>query len=119
MRLLDEYKGKYGTFFETKARESLAMFHDDHVYLENGIVRWKSNGRIPPDDLLELWHYGGCSFDYQKSCQRRSAEEAEAIKEYTLQRKDYVPSDEELMEMRAAFGEDVVVDVITGQKIEL
>lgn len=119
MRLLEEYKGAHGEFFEKKARESLAMFHDDHVHLEDGIVRWKSNGRIPPDDLLELWHYAGCTFDYHKSCQRRSAEEAEAIKEYTLQRKDYVPSDEELTEMRAAFGKTVVVDAITGKKIKL
>lgn len=119
MRLLDEYRGVHGEFFEKKAKESLAMFHDDKIYLENGIVRWKSNGRIPPDDLLELWHYAGCSFDYEESCRKRSAEDAAAIKEYREQMKDYIPSGEELMEMRAAFEGTMVVDVLTGKKIKI
>lgn len=92
----------------------------DNFYVKDGIARWKSNDRVPFDDMLECFqHLGRITEDVRKnSAPAREAEAAAAIAEY---RKNYKgPSAEDLMEMRAAFGPgEKVINVLTGTEIQL
>lgn len=83
-----------------------------------GIVRWDTNGNIPPKDILALWDSLGFEFDYDATVAQRDADRAAFLAKY---RASYTgPSAEERAEMRAEFGEgETVVNVITGTKITL
>jgi hypothetical protein len=85
-----------------------------------GVVRWKSNNSVPPKEVLEFWKHQNKEFNYKKSNEVEEKETEKFIQEYRESRKNYVPSEEEMFEMRAAFGPgEQVVDIITGQKIKL
>lgn len=85
---------------------------------ENGVYRWKSNDRVPFDDMLKCWNLD--SETLQKCKDARNADNEEFLAEYRERMKDYEPSDEELFEMRSAFGEGAeVVNVITGKVTKL
>lgn len=85
---------------------------------DNGIVRWKSNNRVPPQDILIEWDNAGFSFDIEASRKAREKDFAAFAAEY---RKNYKgPTAEEMSEMRAAFGPGVtVVNALTGTRIKL
>ena len=85
---------------------------------ENGVWRWQSNDRVPPEDVLEKWNL---SDDIMQKClETKDQETHEFLAKYREQMKNHVPSDEEIFEMRAAFGPGAtVVNVITGKKINL
>jgi hypothetical protein len=100
-----------------KTPEQLAAMLADEATLTDGVYRWKSNGQVPPLDLLEI---AGVPLGILQTCRvAYNADTAEAIKNYREARRNG-PSAEELYEMRAAFGPgETVVDVITGQRIKL
>jgi hypothetical protein len=86
----------------------------------SGVVRWKSNDRVPPQDCLDEFAEAGCEFNMVASVRAREADDREFFAEYRRQQASRQPSAEELFEMRAAFGEGAeVVDVITGRRIKL
>lgn len=80
-------------------------------------VRWKSNDRVPFDDMLAAFESLGWinNQERENSNFARSVETSAAIAKY---RKNYRgPSQEELAEARAAFGAGAtVVNVITGHR---
>lgn len=83
----------------------------------DGVVRWKSNGRVPPEDILAVWHHLGLPFDYEASVRIRDKEEREFLEEYRRVNKGRKPSAEERAEARAAMGPGVkMVNVITGDE---
>lgn len=87
---------------------------------ENGVIRWKSNNRCLMDDYCEILEYGGFDFSREATAKARSVEDAKFIKEYRESMKNHVYSDEEMAEMRNAFGEGTkVVNVISGKEIML
>jgi hypothetical protein len=93
-----------------------AGFFED-AYLVDNVPHWKTGNRIPPKDILEFWHYCGLPFDFEKATIEREAETDRFLTEYRARMANYVPSDEEAFEMRAAFGPgEIVVNVITGQR---
>lgn len=114
-RLLKEYMGEFGTFFQKEAAKSMSKF--DEAYVTNGVVRWKTNDRVPPKDLLELWKYGSKPFDYEESIRVSDIEIQQSIAEYKQFRAKHGYSDEERAEMKAAFGNEPVVDVLTGKRV--
>lgn len=94
-------------------------FYDD-AYLSNGVPHWKSNNQIPPKDILEFWEYSCLPFNFEQAEIARELETSKFLAEYRARMSNYVPSDEELYEMRAAFGPgETVVNVITGQVTKL
>lgn len=106
-------------FREKDAERVIKQFETD-AYVIDGVIRWKSNDRIPPNDILELWHYKGKDFDYEKSVAISDHETTLSLRAYRDRMKNYSPSPEELSEMRSAFGSGAkVVDVITGKEIQL
>lgn len=88
----------------------------------NNIVRWKTNDRIPFDDMLQSFYEA----DLITLCQLhnsnivRENETKVFLENYRKQMENHVPDAEELFDMKAAFGEGTtVVNVFTGKRIQL
>jgi len=110
------YWAKGRRFFDVA--KALQAFHKDAWVDEDRVVRWKSNNRIPFDDVTGDWAKLHLDFDFERSERVRKEEAIVAIEEYCRNYKG--PSEEELFEMRAAFGEGAtVVNVITGKETKL
>jgi hypothetical protein len=85
---------------------------------KDGVWRWKSNNRVPFEDMLQCW--GLDDETMQKCIAAREKDVSKTLASYRKQMENHVPSAEERFEMQAAFGEGAeVVNVITGQKIQL
>lgn len=81
----------------------------------DGIVRWNSNNRVPPTEVLDLWARQGFEFAYWGSVKVRDRETTQFLADYRANYQS--PSDEERIEARAAHGRGVVlVNAITGKK---
>jgi len=98
--------------------ERLRIQFDTDTYKDAGVVRWRSNGVVPPQEVLDFWKHIGKRFNMAKSVAARSRETKEFLKSY---RENQKPSTgEQLVEMRGAFNKGTaVVDVISGRKILL
>lgn len=84
----------------------------------DGVVRWNSNSRVPPQDILEDWAELGLPFDIEASAAARDAELADFLADYRANPPE--PTREEMFEMQAAFGKGAtVVNAITGRRIRL
>jgi hypothetical protein len=96
------------------------MFENDARVDENGAVCWKSNGHYIMDDMIEKMEAAGCQFNAEATRKARDEQNAKFAAEYIKRQANRQPSAEEMSEMRAAFGAGaVVVDVISGRKIQL
>jgi hypothetical protein len=85
----------------------------------NGIVRWKSNGRVPFDDALEAFAAIGKTFNMAASNAARERDADAFFDQLRRSAKSVKHNSEMAFEMRAAFGEGAdVVDVITGQRFK-
>lgn len=105
-------------FYEDAKR--IADSFETEAYVKNGIVRWNSNDRIPPTDVLELWYFLEKDFSIGKSIEESEKETREFLKNYRKKNINRTYSEEERFEMEAAFGKGAtVVDVITGKEITL
>ena len=93
------------------------LFIDQH-----GIARWWSNKSVIPRECYEYLAYSNICprLYFVKNDKEREKETQEFLKGYKERMKDYTPSQEELAEMRGAFGPGKeIVDFITGKKIQL
>lgn len=105
--------------FYKDSKRAEEKFHID-AYVKDGIVRWISNNKVPPSELLEFWKHLGKDFDYLKSMETSENETLEFIREYVKQKKDEAVTDEERFELEAAFGKGTtVIDVFTGKETYL
>ncbi len=105
---------------EKRVIENMAYADKNAEVDADGVIRWKSNGNILMDDFCEVLEYGGYNFDRESTRSAREIQVDAQIRAYKESMKNHVYSDEELGEMRNAFGEGaVVVDVLTGQRIRL
>lgn len=86
---------------------------------ENGVATWKSNGNHIPNDMLEKLEYAGVTcINYEAT--RKASKEADEKFFAEYRARKHSPSAEEIFEMQCAFGKGaVVVDAITGQRIQL
>jgi hypothetical protein len=93
-------------------------FHID----KDQVVRWNSNNHVPFNDMLmEFLQEGLISVSQciNSNCQR-DIDNSAFFKRYREEQANHVPDEEEMFEMRAAFGEGAtVVNVITGKKVKL
>lgn len=104
--------------FERAESERLRDSFGTQATAIDGVVRWNSNGQVPPQDVLDFWAHLGLPFNLGRSVAAREAETARFLSEYRANSRP--PSEEQLMEMRAAFGPgETVVDVITGRRTVL
>jgi len=93
----------------------------DNAYLDNGVVRWKSNDRVPFEDMITDFAEAGfiSSESIELSKEARSTETSAFLKEYAAAQAARTPEQiaEEQFEVRAAFGTGVeVVNVFTGER---
>lgn len=87
---------------------------DDTYRDEDGILRWKSNDSVPPQDCLE--EMGLDDEDLHHCRVARDREIDEFLTRYRQAQEGRERTAEEMFELRAAFGPGVdVVNVITGK----
>lgn len=94
-------------------------YANDFYVDSNDVVRWKSNDRVPFDDMLTSFLLADliCQENVLRSMSMRKIEDQKAMEEYIANRQKYGYSDEEKFEMQAAFGNEEVVDIFTGELI--
>ena len=87
---------------------------------EYGIAYWASNANAIPEEVAEKVEYAGLPINRELTKELEDEQTARSIEAYRERMKDYEYSEEELFEMRCAFGEGAtVVNVITGKRIQL
>ena len=87
---------------------------------ECGVATWKNNGRALPKDCAYKGKYGGLPINLELTAELENRQTEESLRAYRERMKNHKYTDEELFEMRAAFGAGTtVVDVITGRRIQL
>ena len=87
----------------------------------HGEVRWVSSNNICPTDILEMAVVDGTiTWEmFERSTKQNSIETTEFLTRYQAMREKHGYSEEEQMEMRAEFGNEEVVDFITGKVVAL
>ena len=118
-RFEKELSGALGAYWKKSAEKELEKVREE---LEQGLITIDENGvarnrigRVLMSDMLEKLTYITDAVDAEATMKAREEETAKALEEY---RKNARPAtEEELDEMRAAFGKGkTVVNIITGQK---
>ena len=119
-RFEKEISGELGEYWQQSARKEINDLMDrvneDIIFEKDGAIRWKT-GNYVPKDVCEKLKYGGLKFNESATAKKRERQVHQQIEEYKRTQANRKLSDEELYEMRSAFGEGTeVVDVITGKK---
>ena len=121
-RFEKELSGALGAYWKKEAKKELERVKKDLdegkiTIDENGIAR-NCIGRTLHDDMLEKVAMISDKVNIEATRVARDEETANVIEDY---RASYTgPSEEEMFEMRAAFGTGTtVVDIFTGKKIKL
>ena len=123
-RFEQELSGALGAYWKKNAEQEIEKMSqralDGEIFFgADGVCRWKSNNRVLPKDcrqVLGRTPYRDL-FDEQACKEADEAETAEAIAAY---RRNHRTTEEERMEMQAAFGKGItVVDIFTGERIAL
>ena len=121
-RFEKELSGALGAYWKKEAEKELARVEKD---LEEGRITIDENGiakncigRTLHDDMLEKVAMVTSKVNVETTRAARDEETAKAIEAYKA---SYTgPSEEEMFEMRAAYGKGTtVVDIFTGKKIKL
>ena len=120
-----ELEGHFGKIRQKDAILKIAdmekRYENGELTIQDGAAIWECGNYLPMDCLAALVHgkYGHL-VDVENHERLLDEQNTNTIREYKERMKNHVYSEEELYEMRAAFGEGVeVVDVITGNKIRL
>jgi len=124
-RFEKELSGSLGPYWQSSAEEEILKMEErtanGEIIFEAGrVARWASSNRVLPKNCREILAHSAYRnlFDEEAS---RTAEEADTAAFLEHYRKNYKePGEEEIAEMRAAFGTGgTVVDIITCKRIEL
>ena len=121
-RFMEELKGMRGAFWQKEAEKELEkvkaeLAAGEITIDENGIAR-NCIGRILMSDMLEKVALVSDEVDVEATTKAREEADRKSIEEYKRSRKGY--SEDELNEMRAAFGKGTTVrDIFTGEEITL
>lgn len=126
-RLERELSGQHGEYWRKDALKRIAKMEQDVLdgkvfFGADGVVRWKSNDRVIPSDYREVLAHTAYRdlFDEEASVQADREDTRKILEEYRKNMENHTYSDEEMFEMRSAFGEGTeVVNVITGRVVRL
>lgn len=85
----------------------------------NGVIRWNSSNNVPPTDILTEFLTAGfvTQEEVLRSISMSKIEQEAALRAYVEMRNKYGYTNEEKFEMRAAFGDEEIVDFFTGKRI--
>lgn len=120
-----ELDGKFGQWRQQSAVEQIKEMeerYEKHEFtVENGAAMWECGNYLPMDCLAAVINGKyGYLIDVDEHERLLDEQQSESIRRYKDRMKNHVYSEEELYEMRAAFGEGVeVVDALSGNKIRL
>lgn len=127
-RLQRELNGELGSYWKKDAEERVARvareFEEGKITVDEEYVLRNCIGRVVTSEIQELV-FVGVEFKmdeyeliYDRTNDARVEETRKAIEVYKASRKDY--SEEEMFEMRAAFGKGTkVVNILTGKEVIL
>ena len=121
-RFEKELSGALGAFWKNSAEKELEEIRKDLAegkitIDENGVAR-NCIGRVLMSDMLEKLTYVTDEVDEEATKAARDEEVTRSLAEYRRNAKP--ASEEELSEMRAAFGEgQTIVNILTGERITL
>lgn len=120
-RFAREWNGELGSFWQRNAYEEAARLlaqRDNIEVEEDGAAKWISSGNYLPADVVEKLTFAGADFfSAEATAAKREAQTAAFLENY---RSNHWTTEEERMEMEAAFGKGTtVMDIITGDKIQL
>lgn len=103
----------------TKDRWDSRDHFSEAIVEADGAIKWECNGHYLMDDTMQnIIENGFTGFSVEATRAKREAQNEAFFSSYRKQKR--VVSQEELAEMRAAFGTGVtIVDVISGQEITL
>ena len=117
-----ELSGALGAYWKNSAEKELEEIRKDLAegkitIDENGVAR-NCIGRVLMSDMLEKLTYVTDEVDEEATKAARDEEVTRSLAEYRRNAKP--ASEEELSEMRAAFGEgQTIVHILTGERITL
>lgn len=112
--------GQYATYTGQTPDELREKFSQTY-FREDGAVAWKSNGRVPFEDMLTDWQELGLieGNGFVSFClMKKSFDDKRAIQEYKEAMANRTPEQiaEERAMARAAFGEGVeITNIFTGE----
>jgi len=91
----------------------------ENIIVESdGAVKWKTSGNYLPEDTCKDLKEIGFKFNVEATAIKREKQVHEDLIAYKERMKNYVPTPEEMYEMKAAFGEGAtVVNLISGKSI--
>ena len=121
-RFQREVSGALGEFWKNNAikevEKAVRKADEDATVDADGAISWNCNGNYLMDDFCEKLEYAGYQFSRTATAEKRDEQTRRFIEEYKKNQAE--PTEEELAEMRAAFGAGAkVVDVISGREIQL
>lgn len=118
-----ELSGALGEFWKKEAESELNKVYADYMMGDITIVdgvAYNKIGRPVMEDMAEKIELAGLPIDRVATKKANDEYSSKVIAEYKKSMENHVYSDEELFEMRAAFGKGtVIVDAFTGKKIRL
>ena len=103
-------------------REGVAVLaNKEYIKGPKGEIRWVSNNSVPPTDILEMAVVDGTITmeEFFISGEQKDIDTTRHFAQYAAMREKHGYSAEERAEMKAAFGDEEVVDVITGQQVAI
>ena len=121
-RFEKELSGALGAYWKNSAEKELEEIRKDLAegkinIDENGVAR-NCIGRVLMSDMLEKLTYVTDKVDEEATKAARDEEVTRSLAEYRRNAKP--ASEEEISEMRAAFGEgQTIVNILTGERITL
>lgn len=121
-----ELNGEFGDYWKKDALAKIAEIEKDyetgHLIIENGAAKWDTNGSYLMQDIMEVLLHSKYAYliDIAHHEAMRDAQVTEEINAYKERMKNHVYDEEELAEMRSAFGAGTeIVNVFTGESITL
>ncbi len=117
-RLIIDFKNDDLPFIQQRARKEADKLRTDAT-LNNQVLRWTSNNRVPPEDYVEFAHFLGMDVDIDACNLGRDCDTATFLDGYRNAQGKRGADEiaEQRAEARAAMGPGVaMVNVITGER---
>lgn len=123
-RFMRDLEGEFGEYWQKDAKQRIekirAQVDAGEITIDENGVAYNCIGRVVMSDILEMLTFVTDKVDVAATQKASEEEIHQWAEEYRAAQKNHVPTDKEVFEMRAAFGEGTtVVDIISGRTIQL
>ena len=114
--LIEDSKNTDAVYHDEAVRAVARIRARDGFTVADGVMRWDSNGAVPPAEWIDAAAVLLPEVDAARSHAVRNAELDAFLDEYREMRKRHGYSEETLAEIAQEFGDRPVVDVITRKR---